>query len=133
MGKMALATAGAALAVGSMLVAPTTASATSDAFRGTWTSTDFDGSNQWLAIGGSGTAGLHSVRLFDDSATSVCGGSPATAEGQGTTAGNILTMTGVLTCRPGGNPLRFRITVEYVYSPEPDTLTDSFGVVWQRS
>ena len=71
--------------------------------------------------------------LFDDSATSVCGGLPASVAGQGSTAGDTLTMTGVLTCRPGGNPLRFRITVEFVYSPGSDTLADSFGVIWQRT
>ena len=133
MGKTAAVTAGAALVAGSMLVAPAAASAASDAFRGTWTSTDLDGSSQWLAIGGSGTTGLHSARLFDDSATSVCGGAPASVEGRGTTAGNTLTMTGVLTCRPGGNLLRFRISLDFVYSPRRDVLTDSFGVLWRRS
>ena len=133
MGRKAVVTAGAALVVGSMLVAPATASAASDAFRGTWTSTDVDGSSQWLAIGGSGSAGLHSVRGSSTTRPHRVCGLPASVAGQGSTAGDTLTMTGVLTCRPGGNPLRFRITVEFVYSPGSDTLADSFGVIWQRT
>ena len=41
-------------------------------------------------------------------------------------------MTGTLTCMPGGNPLRFRISVGFVYDPATDTLTDEFGVTWFR-
>ena len=132
MKRLAAMTAGAALVLSSIVGSPTVAGAASDAFRGTWISTDVDGSSQWLTIGGAGTVGLHSVRLLDDSA-SVCGGSPATVEGQAAGTGTSLTMAGVVTCRPGGNPFRSRITIAFEYSPDADTLTDSFGVTWHRS
>jgi hypothetical protein len=109
------------------------AAAQTDAFTGTWTSTDFDGSNQTLTVGGSGTVGRHSVQLFDDSATSACEGAPARVSGLGTVDESTLVMTGTLTCMPGGNPLRFRISIAFEHDAATDTLTDEFGVVWERS
>ena len=47
--------------------------------------------------------------------------------------GDILLLTGVITCLPGGNLLRFRISVEFFYDAATDTMTDQFGVEWQRA
>ena len=123
----------------SLVVAVTSVGAAGEAvaaqdsvFSGTWTSTDFDGSNQELTIRGSGKGAL-SAFLFDDSATGACDGSPAFLPGTGFADGNTLVVTGTLTCVPGGNVLRFRISVAFEYSPGTDTLTDEFGVVWSRA
>lgn len=112
--------------------APSASGAGTDAFQGTWTSTDHDGSQQQLDIRGSAT-GLHAVRLYDDAATVACDGSPAHVQGTGDVDGNNLTLTGTLTCRPGGNPLIGRISIGFTYSPTNDTLTDESGVTWVRS
>ena len=116
-----------------LLAAPATASPGDDVFRGTWTSVDIDGSNQTLDIQGSGRTGHHAMFLFDDSATTSCGGSPAHAQGPGVVDGNTLVMTGTLTCKPGGNPLRFRIALGFHYHQGTDTLTDDAGVIWYRA
>jgi hypothetical protein len=108
------------------------ASAASGDLAGTWTSTDTDGSSQTLDVSGSGN-NSYSMYLFDDSATSACGGAPAKLVGTGVLDGNDLTMTGALVCLPGGNQLRFRIDYGFVYSAGTDTLTDDAGVVWTRS
>lgn len=119
----------AAAALGS----PTAASPRDDEFRGTWTSIDIDGSHQKLDIGGSGRRGRHSMFLFDDSATTACGGSPAHVVGSGVVDGNRLLMRGTLTCKPGGNPLGGRTSIRFVYRPATDTLTDNSGVTWHRT
>lgn len=126
-------------AVGSVLVAIASVGATGHAvaaqdsvFAGTWTSIDTDGSNQTLRITGSGQ-GSFSVFYFDDSATSACGGAPAQLVGTGDADGDVLVTVGTIVCRPGGNFLRFRISVGYEYSAGTDTLTDDFGVTWSRS
>ena len=104
-----------------------------DLFRGSWTSIDIDGSHQTLDIRGSGRSGHYAVVLFDDSATVSCHGSPARLQGSGLAEGNTLFVTGTLTCMPGGNPLRGRISISFVYNPGTDTLTDEFGVTWYRA
>ena len=64
------------------IVGPTVAaSAAADAFVGTWTSIDKDGSHQSLFIMGSGARGRHAVFVEDDAATVACGGAPAHAQG----------------------------------------------------
>ena len=108
------------------------AAARADAFRGEWTSVDTDGSRQWLWIEGTGFAGSHSVRWIDESATAACGGDEAAVQGRGQVQGDVLSVRATLTCRPGGNPLRTRIEVEFVHATQPDTLTDGFGVTWTR-
>lgn len=115
------------------LGAPAAASPRDDVFRGSWTSIDIDGSNQTLDIQGSGTRGHHAMFAFDDSATGACGGSPAHLQGSGVVDGHILVMTGTLTCKPGGNPLRFRIALGFHYHQGTDTLTDDSGVIWYRA
>ena len=112
-------------------MSPSATAAQDDLFSGTWTSVDLDGSNQQLDIRGPGLGG-YSMMLRDDSATSACGGSPARVQGSGDAHQTSLVMTGVLTCLPGGNPLRHRIALGFVYSAETDTLTDDSGVTWYR-
>jgi hypothetical protein len=118
----------------SLVGAPSAAAAAAgaDAFRGEWTSVDTDGSRQWLWIEGTGIAGSHAVRWIDESATAVCGGDEAAVQGRGEVQGDVLNVRATLTCRPGGNPLRTRIEVEFVHATQPDTLTDGFGVTWTR-
>ena len=97
----------------------------------TWTSVDTDGSNQVLRIRGSGE-GAYAMSLFDDSATEACDGAPAMFVGSGEPDGTDLVMSGTLTCLPGGNGLRFRLTFGFIYDPTADTLT-GLGVTWHRS
>lgn len=111
---------------------PSASSATTDVFQGTWASTDFDGSNQQLDIRGSAPR-THAVSLDDDSASVACDGSPAHVQGTGDVEGNNLVLTGTVTCQPGGNPLRGRISIAFTYSPGTDTLIDESGVTWVRS
>jgi len=107
------------------------ASAEQGVLSGTWTSVDTDGSNQVLRIRGSGE-GAYAMSLFDDSATGACGGAPAMFVGSGRPDGTHLVMSGTLTCLPGGNVLRLRLTFGFVYDPATDTLT-GLGVTWHRS
>jgi hypothetical protein len=109
------------------------ASAQGDLFRGTWTSVDTDSSHQSLRIQASGERGRHAMFLFDDSATAACSGSPASFKGVGVADGNLLLMRGTLTCRPGGNPIGGRISLEFEYDPGTDTISDETGVIWHRS
>ncbi len=107
------------------------ASAKQGALSGTWTSIDTDGSSQQLDIMGSGTR-TYAMVLFDESAT-ICGGSPAMVVGPGSVDGDGVQMSATVTCLPGGNPVRGRITLGFVYSPGTDSLTDETGVIWHRS
>lgn len=116
-----------------VLAVGASASPRDDLFGGSWTSIDIDGSHQTLKIRGSGQSGHHAMVLFDDSATTACDGSPARFKGSGLVDGDSLLMTGTLTCMPGGNPLRFRVSLGFVYNPETDTLTDDSGVTWHRA
>jgi hypothetical protein len=109
------------------------ASPQDDVFRGSWTSTDNDGSHQTLDIQGSGQGGHHAMFLFDDFTSGACEGSPAHVQGAGVVDGDRLVMTGTLTCMPGGNPLRFRVSITFEYNPDTDTLTDDSGVTWYRA
>ena len=116
-----------------VLGVPASASPRDDVFRGSWTSIDNDGSRQTMDIRGSGQSGHYAMVLFDASATASCHGSPARFQGPGVADGNRLVMTGALTCKPGGNPLKGRISIGFVYNPATDTLTDDFGVTWYRA
>ena len=102
-------------------------------FRGSWTSIDNDGSHQTLDIRGSGRSGHYAMALFDDSATLACQGAPARFQGSGVVDGNSLIMTGAIACKPGGNPLKGRISIRFVYRSGTDTLVDDSGVRWYRS
>jgi hypothetical protein len=125
--KIRLLACGAALCAIQVAAMPAATAAT-NAFSGTWTSTDTDGSHQRLDVRGSGA---HAVSLYDDAA-GVCGGAPARIPGTGAVSGELLTMTGVLVCTPGGTPLG-RVAIEFNYDSSSDTLTDQFGVTWHRA
>ncbi|WP_392543452.1 hypothetical protein [Oryzobacter telluris] len=118
------------LALGAAVAAPGSAAAAAGPFTGTWTSTDLDGSNQWVSIRGSGS-GAYSVFLYDDSATNACGGDPARFVGAGRADGAFLDVPGTLTCLPGGNVIRHRIG--FGFELVDDTLVDVSGVVWSRA
>jgi hypothetical protein len=120
------------LAAASAVLTPTAASAASGALAGTWTSIDNDGSTQTLDITGSGRH-AYSMVYVDESATSACDGNPAQVSGPGYVEGEDLVMVGSLVCLPGGNDLRTRITLFFDYDAGADTLTDSFGIVWERA
>ena len=121
------------LALGLLVLAAAGASA-HDAFAGTWTSIDTDGSNQTLYVGGSGQAGRHAVSLFDDMASMACDGAPARAQGSGVVEGGTLYWQGTVTCPAGGRgPATGRVGgFELTYNEGTDTLTDASGVVWHR-
>jgi hypothetical protein len=120
-GSMLLACAVVALAVSSVAAKP------SDPFHGKWSSIDTDGSNQILAIGGSGT--LRNAILRDDFA-SVCGGGVAVVRGIGNVSGKTMSGTFMPRCA-NGTPVS-ETFIGWTYDPATDTLTDSFGVVWSR-
>jgi hypothetical protein len=115
----------AASAVG---VAPAQAAGT---YAGSWTAIDHDGSHMTLTIQGTGPR--YAVREVDDSATSACGGSPATVNGSGSVDGDWLVVHATLACTPGGNVLRFRVEIAFSYDAGSGTLVDNEGVVWSRA
>ena len=110
---------------------PGDAFASNDVFLGNWTSIDTDGSHQTLAVRGSAQSAKLAMKLHDDFTSGVCGGAPAALAGTGTADGDELTMTGALTCRPGGNLLGFRVSMRFTY--DSGVLVDESGVVWTRS
>ena len=120
---------GVVVAAGLLATAPTAFG--DDAFGGTWTSIDTDGSHQVLDVSSRATT-RRPASLVDFGAT-VCGGSPARLSGSATVDGDALYLTGALTCRPGGNPFPGRLTVIFVYDVNSDTLVDGSGVIWERA
>ena len=124
------------IATAALTLAPrfATEPAAQQAFRGTWTSTDVDGSNQILWIRGSRQTGHYAVRLFDDAATAACAGAPARAQGSGIIEGETLTWTATVTCPgTGRGPATGRIgPLALTYDEATDTLVDDSGVVWHR-
>ena len=134
MGRM-IRLSGAAAAAGCGLLGglavPPVSAAHPGPFDGVWRSIDFDGSQQTLTVLGSAPA-ARSVTLFDESA-SVCGGAPAQLTGPAAVSGSTLVVSGLLTCRPGGNQFRVRMSVGWTLDSGTDTLTDDFGTVWHRS
>lgn len=121
-----------ALALATVGAAGDAVAAQNTTFGGTWTSTDNDGSNQALRVAGSGK-GAYAMFMYDDSATGACDGRPAHVVGKGVPEGSSVLMAATLTCLPGGNVIRHRISVQFFYSAGKDTLTDEFGVVWHRA
>ena len=114
------------------LAAP--AATAADGFRGTWTSTDTDLSNQTLWINGSGQTGRYAVSLYDDAASQACGGAPARAQGSGWAEGDTLYWGGTVTCPgTGRGPVTGRIGIAaLMYDADTDTLIDDAGIVWYR-
>lgn len=98
---------------------------------GEWTSTDTaDGSHQTLEVTGSGNR-VYSMAYVDDWATA-CAGNPARLSGPGYVDGDGVHMVAALVCLPGGNHLRQRLTIAFQHDTQNDTLTDKFGIVWNR-
>src|SRR5919106_1481085 len=109
-------------------------------FVGTWVSTDLDGSAQTMTVR---TAGETAVEIVgrDDSA-SVRAGGPSTTTGTGRLDGatELVIPSPVLSCDDGsepevesGPPLEEQLrNLTFVHDLEADTLTDNFGVVWDR-
>jgi len=120
----------AAIALTFVLVSGTTAKP-SDPFKGVWTSIDTDGSNQTISFGGSDS--LRFVHYFDDGA-SACGwpedNVTATLNGVGTVSGDTITTDLDGQCNGTGQDLSSSAT--YTYHSGNDTLTDNFGVIWNR-
>jgi len=119
------------LGVGLSLSLSQPASGATGSLSGTWTSTDTDGSSQIMTITGSGQR-AYAITGVDLVAT-LCDGAPALFVGSGTVVEDGLVSVATATCIPGGNLLRFRVPIDYVYDAGADTLTDSFGVVWSRA
>ena len=109
------------------------ASASGGRLAGLWTSVDIDGSNQTLTIKGAGNP-AYSMVLRDDFTSGACDGPPAKVVGHGRAAGNDLFIFGTMVCLHGGNPIPGeRISFGLEYDVATDTLTDSAGVVWERT
>jgi hypothetical protein len=109
-------------------------------FLGTWVNTGVDGSKQTMMIRASGDDGAE-IEGHDDFAT-VCSGAASTMIGTGQVQGptQLVIPSPVLTCDDGsepealsGPPLEDQLrNLTFTDHPETDTLTDNFGVVWER-
>jgi hypothetical protein len=109
-------------------------------FLGTWVNTGVDGSKQTMMIRASGDDGAE-IEGHDDFAT-VCSGAASTMIGTGQVQGptQLVIPSPVLTCDDGsepealsGPPLEDQLrNLTFVDHPETDTLTDTFGLVWER-
>jgi hypothetical protein len=119
------------LASGTVLLATPAASAAGGPLAGTWTSTDTDGSHQTLVVTGSGQR-AYAMVYTDDAATDACQGNPARLSGPGFVDGSDVHMQATLVCLPGGNQIRERLTLTFRYDNGSGTLTDDFGIVWDR-
>jgi hypothetical protein len=131
--KRTLLSATACLVIAGMgaVLAPSASAAGGD-LAGSWTSVDNDGSLQTLDVSGSG-ANVYAMVYKDESATGACAGAPARVSGPGFVDGDEVMMVGSLVCVPGGNVFRSRLVIGFAYDAGSDTLTDSFGIVWQRA
>lgn len=135
--KLALFIAGASVLLISAVFA-SVAFAQRDPLIGIWRSTDTDGSNQTLTIGG-GPGDTYHVRYFDDGAT-VCGLDPVSgdflyaASARGVLSGSGGTIAGTLPVYCLAAPPFFKqdAAFQYTYQSATDTLLDSHGVVWYR-
>ena len=116
------------------------APAVEDTFVGTWVTTDGDASGPTLFVRASGEDAYEIVVRDDDA--SVCSGASSTMTGTGRLDGTekLVIPTPIFTCNDGskpkslnGPPLEQQLrNLTFVHNPEADTLTDSFGSVWDR-
>lgn len=122
----------AALILGLAIPAAAIAAPASSPFAGTWVSTDTDGSSQLLIVSGGG----HPSVVYQDFYASGCDNyaGPDThwvAAGPGAIEGDTLfadfRKSGCGTFLQGG------YSDFWVYDAGADTLTDSFGIEWQRA
>jgi len=108
--------------------------------RGTWVTTDGDGSTPTGTISIS-SDGVVEIVVLDDFA-SVCSGAPSTMTGTGRFESDteLVIQAPVLTCDDGtepqalsGPPLEEQLRdLTFTYDPESDSLTDSLGSAWNR-
>jgi hypothetical protein len=109
-------------------------------FRGTWMTSDGDGSTPTMTVEVSDD-GVIEITVHDDYA-SVCSGAASTMTGAGRLEGDtaLVIPAPVLTCDDGsepealsGPPLEEQLLdLTFTHDPESDTLTDNFGSVWSR-
>ena len=118
--------------VTAMLLAVAPVAAAGSAFAGTWTSIDNDGSFQMLTVSGGNAPSV----TYQDFFASSCqrDGSPSThwvSAGQGTVDGDTLFVD---FHKSGCGRLTIGAYADaYTYDAGSDTLTDTFGIVWERS
>jgi hypothetical protein len=109
-------------------------------FRGTWYSTDSDGSNVTMTVDVA-SDGVIEITALDDYA-SVCSGAPGTMTGTGRLEGEteLVIPAPVLTCDDGAEPQaldggsldEILRDLTFVIDTEHQTLSDSLGSVWSR-
>lgn len=119
---------------------PAPVAALESPFRGTWFSTDDDGSAVTMTVEVSGD-GVVEIDVVDDSAH-VCAGAAATISGTGRLESDteMVIPTPVLTCDDGTEPLaQDGVPMEdiirdltFTHDPENDSLTDSLLSTWSR-
>jgi hypothetical protein len=114
------------VAIGLLVAAPSAATASADAFSGSWTAIDDDGSTLMLLVSAANPTGVRHVTLVDQYATTCA--APATAIGTGTASGTTLTTTADVRC--GGQVLA--TDVPSSYELVGDTLVIG-GVVFTRT
>ena len=110
-----------------------------DPFSGTYRGIDtpFDNSNMLIAFGGpdaSGSQGPSDIRRviwLDEVATDACDGDRFFAEGVGFVDGSSILVVFEIYCG-NASGLLGQDVVEFTYDPATGTLTDSYGVVWNR-
>lgn len=101
-------------------------------FEGRWTSTDFDGSRQLLAVSG----GTTPMVAYEDLFASGCAGNGDRsthffAEGRGAITGERMTVA-----FPSGGCVTWRVgpyAVDYEHDAETDRLRDGDGIWWRRT
>ncbi len=106
-------------------------------FVGKWYSIDpFDGSQQWMAIGGGNHR--HPITYFDKGASACTPEGaeklyPARAKGWGSIDGLTLTGNMDVWCQKGPQKgFLGSFAVEFQYDPATETLMDPSGAVWHR-
>jgi hypothetical protein len=114
------------------------ASGSANPFRGSYRGIDtpFDNSNMLLTFGGpdassdNGPSDIRRVIWLDEAATS-CDGDRFFAEGVGFVEGDTILVVFEIYCGNAAG-LIGQDVVEFTYEPATGTLTDSYGVVWNR-
>ena len=115
-----------------LVTATGTAFAAHSPFSGAWRSIDIDGSRQQMKIGG-GNNGVFRIS-FVDHAASFCGGLPIRGKGTGQIGSDGVLHTDLdFRClgglKKGVNDVDYRL----VYDEASNTLTDAWGVTWNRT
>jgi hypothetical protein len=115
-----------------LLLATGVSYAAYSAFDGTWRSTDIDGSRQLMNIGG-GTNGVFHITFVDLSA-SFCEGLPILGKGAGEIGSDDVMHTDLdFRCLGGLEKGVDDVDYQLIYDEASDTLTDAWGVTWNRT